>query len=83
MALVSQGLRNRRSDRHVRRPGRQLVPDEPVSDFGKETHRQQEADTDTGRQIMQSTLETTGLVKDSVDQFERYDGRQLAQMTGR
>ncbi|GAA2286348.1 hypothetical protein GCM10010415_66050 [Streptomyces atrovirens] len=54
-----QGLRSRRSDRHVR----PLVPDEPVSDFGKETHRQQEVATDTGRQITQSTLETAAAGK--------------------
>ncbi len=82
-AQITQGLRRRGGHRHCGQPGRQLVPDQPVSDFREQTHREQEVDPDPRRKITQSSLHRASLRQDRVDQLERHDGRQLAQMPGR
>ncbi|HEY8985041.1 MAG TPA: hypothetical protein VIU15_36385 [Streptomyces sp.] len=82
-AQIPQGLRARPGDVQTRTGQRrgEFVPDQPVADLREQAHRQQEVDPDPRGQVPQSALHAAVLLQDRVDELERHDLRQLAQMT--
>jgi hypothetical protein len=81
-AQVTQGFRSRRYHSQAGQPRGQLLPDQPIADLREQTHREHEVHPDPRGQVPQSTLHETCLLQYRVDELERQDLRQLAQMAG-